>query len=301
MRVPHPLVLLTGCVLIAAAASYLLPAGEFDRRTDDATGRTVVVAGTYQEVEPSPVGLFDAIVALPLGMAERADVIFLVFLLGGAFMVVDESGALRRSTAALVGASRGRDVLIIPIVSIFFGLGGVTMNMAEEIVALVPVLLVLTTRMGFTPIIAVAMSTGAAAVGSAFSPINPFGVLIAQGVAEVRPASGWAFRTVVLVLAMALWIGMTMRHALKTRVDAAGGAIVEGDEPLAPRDSVVLGLVGVTFGIAVWGLLRGGWDFNQLSAAFFIMGVVVGLVAGLRERRGSAADAAPVCELSARQ
>ena len=207
--------------------------------------------------------------------------IFLVFLLGGAFMVVDESGTLRRSVSALVGASKGRGILIIPIVSMFFGLGGVTMNMSEEIVALIPVLLVLTTRLGFTPIVAVAMSTGAAAVGSAFSPINPFGVLIAQGVAEVQPASGWAFRTVVLAFAMSLWIGMTMRHARKTAASGTQDSEGEPEGPLETRDSVVLGIVAVTFSIAVWGLLREGWDFNQLSAAFFMMGVVVGLVAGL--------------------
>ena len=288
-RVPHPLALLTGCVVIAAAASYVLPAGEFDRRVDDSTGRTVVVAGTYQEVDAAPVGFFDAMVALPLGMAERADVIFLVFLIGGAFMVVDESGALRRATAALVAAVGERGVLVIPIVSIFFALGGVTMNMAEEIVALIPVLLILTTRLGFTPLVAVAMSAGSAAIGSAFSPINPFGVLIAQGVAEVQPASGWAFRTVVLILALVLWIGITMRHAVKTSVPSDATTHAEPDAALTARDSVLLGIVGLTFLIAVWGLLGQGWDFNQLSASFFVMGVVAGIVGGLG--LGGTADA----------
>jgi uncharacterized ion transporter superfamily protein YfcC len=281
LRVPHPLVLLTGCVLIAAAASWLLPAGEFDRGVDDATGRSVVVAGTYHEVEPSPVGLFDAIVALPLGMAERADVIFLVFLVGGAFVVVDESGVLGRATASLVRAVRGRGVLVIPFVSVLFCLGGVTMNMAEEIVALVPVLLVLVTRLGFAPVVAVAMSAGAAAVGSAFSPINPFGVLIAQGVAEVQPGSGWAFRTVVLVLAMVLWVGMTMRYAVKTQVAVEDSGTAGHVEPLGSRDSIVLAIVGATFALAAWGLLGRGWDFNQLSGLFFVMGTVVGFIAGL--------------------
>ena len=48
--VPHPLVLLTGCVILAALASYVVPAGEYDRRDDEATGRSIVVAGTYHEV-----------------------------------------------------------------------------------------------------------------------------------------------------------------------------------------------------------------------------------------------------------
>ncbi|HIF22246.1 MAG TPA: hypothetical protein EYQ27_10150 [Gemmatimonadetes bacterium] len=74
--VPHPLVLLTGCVILAALASYVVPAGQFDRELDEATGRSVVVAGTYHSVERSPVNLFDAMVALPRGMAEAADVIF---------------------------------------------------------------------------------------------------------------------------------------------------------------------------------------------------------------------------------
>ena len=172
-------------------------------------------------------------------------------------------------------------MLVIPIVSVFFALGGVTMNMSEEIVALVPVLLVLTTRLGFTPIVAVAMSTGAAAVGSAFSPINPFGVLIAQGVAELQPASAWAFRTVVLLCAIVLWIGMTMRHAARTRSVTRDDPALEPVTALTSRDAAVLGVVGLTFVVAVWGLLAQGWDFNQLAASFFIMGVTAGLLGGL--------------------
>ena len=277
LRVPHPLVLLTGCVILAALASWVLPAGEFDRRDDAATGRTVVVAGTYHEVEPAPVGPFDAMVALPVGMADASAVIFLVILIGGAFTVVDETGALRRATGSLIRALGGRDLLVIPIVSLFFGVGGVVQNMQEEIIPLIPVLLILTSRLGFTPLVAVAMSAGAAFVGSAFSPINPFQVLIAQGVAQVPAVSGWAFRLVFLALGMALWISVTMRYAARTRSEpaVATGTV---DEALTGRDRIVLAMVATTFVVMVAGLLRWDWGFDQMSAAFFIMGVLVGLV-----------------------
>lgn len=179
LSVPHPLVLLSACVVLAAGASYLLPAGAYERVTDEEVGRTIVVAGTYQEVEPSPVGPFEAIVALPRGMVDAAEVIFLVFLIGGAFTVVDETGALRRGITSLVRALRGRDLLVIPVVSLCFATGGVLENMQEEIIPLIPVLMILARRMGFTPVTAVAMSAGPAFVGSAFSPINPFQVQIA--------------------------------------------------------------------------------------------------------------------------
>lgn len=278
--VPHPLVLLAGCVILAAAASYVLPAGQFDRADDETTGRSVVVAGTYHAVERSPVNLFDAMVALPRGMAEAAEVIFLVFLIGGAFTVVDETGALRRGVMSLVRTLGGRDLLVIPIVSIFFATGGVVENMQEEIIPLIPVLLILTRTVGFTPLVAVAMSAGAAFVGSAFSPINPFQVQIAQKLAELPLGSGWLFRVIFLILALALWIGMTMRYAARERREPE---LVEdsGDAGIGGRDWVIFGLVATTFAVLVIGLLRWGWDFNQMSAAFFIMGVVIGLLAGM--------------------
>jgi len=281
LRLPHPLVLLSGCVFLAAAASYVVPAGEFDRQEDAVTGRTVVVAGTYHEVDRSPVNLFRAVVALPRGMAEAADIIFLVFLIGGAFTVVDETGTLRRAVAWLVNKLKGRDLLVIPVVSILFATGGVVENMQEEIIALVPVLLILTRRMGFTPMVAVAMSAGAAFVGSAFSPINPFQVQIAQNLAELPLLSGAMFRIVFLTIALAWWITFTMRHAAKTRVEKED---VEGEDeaPLGGADLTILGLVATTFVVVVLGIMSWGWGFDELSAAFFIMGIIVGALGGLR-------------------
>ena len=278
--VPHPLVLLTVCVGLAAVASHLLPAGEYERRLDE-SGQNVVVPGTYQEVEPNPVGAFDAIVALPRGIAEAVSVIALVFLIGGAFTVVDETGALKRGVTSLVRALRGRDLLVIPLVSVLFATGGVVENMQEEIIPLIPVLLILTRRLGFTPMVAVAMSAGAAFVGSAFSPINPFQVAIAQRLAELPLASGALFRIVFLLIALTFWIAMTMRYARRTRGEREA-VDKDGAEGVRASDLGIFALVLATFVLAVVGMIVWHWGFDELSAAFFIMGVIVGLLAGMR-------------------
>ena len=114
-RFPHPLTLLTGCILASAICSYLLPAGQYDRREDPVTGRPVVVAGTYHHVEQRPVGPFEAFVAIPKGLRDAASVVFLVFLVGGAFTVVDETGALRQAVGWLVGRLQHREALVIPL------------------------------------------------------------------------------------------------------------------------------------------------------------------------------------------
>lgn len=279
LRLPHPLALLTGCVLLAAAASYMLPAGEFDRRDDPVTGRTLVVPGTYQAVESNPVSLFEAMVALPRGMADAGSVIFLVFLIGGAFTVVDETGALRRAIPSLIRVLRGRDLLVVPVVSLFFAMGGVVQNMQEEIIPLIPVLLILVGRLGFTPLVAVAMSAGSAFVGSAFSPINPFQVIIAQQAAEVEPISGALFRIVFLIAALALWIGATMRYAAATRTAQQGTVSEDLGQSMTGIDTVIIGMVAGTFGVMVIGLRSWGWGFDQMSGAFFLMGCAVGLIA----------------------
>src|SRR5215813_6772181 len=112
---PHPLTLLVGCLLVAAALTYVLPAGQYQRREDPVTRREVVVPGTFAPVDRSPVNLFQAAVAIPRGMADAASVIFLVFLIGGAFTVVDRTGALRMGIGALVRKLDRRETLVIPV------------------------------------------------------------------------------------------------------------------------------------------------------------------------------------------
>jgi len=212
-------------------------------------------------------------------MIEAASVIFFVFLVGGAFTVVEETGALRKAVGALVLAVGDRGALVIPIVSIAFATGGALENMAEEIIALVPVLMLVTRRLGFDAITGVAISIGAAAIGSAFSPINPFQVQIAQKVAGLPLLSGWAFRTVVMAIALTIWIAWTWRRAMRTRRAPEAGDVSSASLP--PRAWSVLMLVIVTFAIFIYGVISLGWDFDQMAALFFAMGIVAGFVGGL--------------------
>jgi uncharacterized ion transporter superfamily protein YfcC len=282
VRFPHPLTLLTGCILAAMIASYVLPAGEYERRADPVMNRDVVIAGTYHHVDQRPVGPFETLVAIPKGMAEAASVIFLVFFVGGAFTVVDETGALRQAVGWLAHRLQRREALVIPIVSLTFALGGALENMSEEIIALVPVLLILTRRIGFDPLTAVGISFGAAAVGGSFSPINPFQVQIAQKLAGLPLLSGWLFRICVMALALTVWIWAVWRHAVRTRQPPSdAGADTGGGTGLDARRSAVLVIVLATFAVFVYSVMWLGWDFDQMSALFFAMGILAGIVGGL--------------------
>ena len=210
LRLPHPLVLLVGFVLAAAALTWVVPAGQYDRQEDAATGRQVVVPGTYRTVNPAPVWPDDALVAIPKGMADAASVIFLVFLVGAAWTVVERTGVFGTLLDALIEQLRGQDALVIPISCVVFATGGVLIQMQEELIAFAPILVLLVARLGFNRVTAVAMSIGAAVVGATFSPINPFMVGIAQKVAGLPLLSGSDFRIACLVLALGIYTWYTM-------------------------------------------------------------------------------------------
>ena len=283
IRFPHPLVLLVGFILLACLLSYILPAGVFERHADAATGRDVVVAGSYHRVPATPVGPLQALVDIPKGLIDAAAVIFLVFLAGGAFTVVDLTGALRRGVDWLLEKFRGREAVVIPIISVLFATMGALENMQEEIVPLVPVLLILMRRIGYPTVTAAAVSIGAAAVGAAFSPLNPFQVGIAQKLAQLPLLSGGGFRLVFLLLALLIWITGTVRYAQRHRVapETSEAADPKGTLVAGRNHGLVLALLLGGFAFFAYGVLELGWEFEQMAALFFTLGVVAGLVGGL--------------------
>ena len=289
-RLPHPILLLLGGIVLATALTWLLPAGEFERRDDPVTGRRLVVAGTYHRVEPAPVGLMGTLLAVPRGLVEGADVVVTILLVGGAFALVERLGVLARGAGAITRRARGRGAPALVLVALVFATFGALENMQEEIIALVPVLLVLGRGLGFDPLSMVAASFGAAAIGSAFGPTNPFQAGIALQLAELPLLSGAGLRLVLLAVALAAWLAWTLRHAAAHRArtagdspaaDAAAGAEAADAEPLTARDAVILLLLAVPILVYVVGVLRLDWGFDQLSALFFVAAIAIGLVSRL--------------------
>ena len=57
-KIPHTYVILGIIIVIMAILTWIVPAGEFERIVDEASGRTMVVPGTFHKVDGNPVGLF---------------------------------------------------------------------------------------------------------------------------------------------------------------------------------------------------------------------------------------------------
>jgi uncharacterized ion transporter superfamily protein YfcC len=102
-------------------------------------------------------------------------------------------------------------------------------------------------------------------------------------------------RAVMLVGAIAIWIGWTLRYAHRARLSSAQGARSPASERRVadragaraaadtdrPPHALILTLMLMPMAVYVYGALRLDWGFGELSAAFIIGGVLAGLVGGL--------------------
>ncbi|HRX17762.1 MAG TPA: Na+/H+ antiporter NhaC family protein [Gemmatimonadales bacterium] len=280
-RMPHPVVLLVIGVALAAALTWIVPAGAYERAVDPETGRTVAVAGTYAPAPAAPVGPFGVAVAVPRGFVEGADVIATILFVGAAFFLLDKVGSLGRLLGGLVARLEGRERLAIPALVLFFGAMGALENMQEEIIAMVPALLVLGRRLRVDAITVVGASAGAAVVGSAFGPTNPFQAGVALTLAELPTLQGGGLRLAMWAVGLSVWTAWLLRHARRHDHDAPGSpeAVLEA---ASGRDVLNLALLLLPLGCYVVGALRWDWGFNELSGAFLVGAIAVGLLSGLR-------------------
>ncbi|HKY99346.1 MAG TPA: Na+/H+ antiporter NhaC family protein [Gemmatimonadaceae bacterium] len=285
LRLPHPLVLLLGGVAMAAVLTWVLPAGQYKRQHDPNTGRDIVVAGTYTRTAASPLGPAQTVMAVPKGIVAGAEIIVVVIFVGGAFALLDTTGALGRLVSSLTQKSARPEIIVIAV-SLTFGAFGALENMHEEIIALIPALLVLSRRLGYGAVTAVAMSLGAAVVGSAFGPTNPFQTGIALRIAQMPALSQGALRFSLLGAAMTVWIMYTLAM---TRRDDVRPEVSDNTEPATRRDFLLLAITVIPFVPYVYGVLEFDWGFNELSALFLVVGFAIGMISGMSVSGSAAA------------
>ena len=288
MRLPAPLLLLLSGVALAAALTWILPAGQFDRRDDPVTGRRIVVAGTYHRVDRAPVGVFGGAVGVARGFIAAADVIAVVLFVGGAWILLDRVGALEAVIADLVRLLGAGGLWTIPLLSLFFATLGALENMQEEIIPLVPALLVLGAAVGVDAITVVSISGGAAMIGSAFGPTNPFQAGIALKLAQLPPLIAGGLRLAAFLIAITAWILWTLRHATRNAESGLQNAHSSHDSnpqsirnpQSSIRNYVALVVMLLPMAAYVYGVLRYDWGFAELAGAFLLGGFAAGLIGG---------------------
>jgi uncharacterized ion transporter superfamily protein YfcC len=281
-RVPHTYALLAGLALVAALATHLLPAGEYQRSERD--GRQIVEPDSYHPVEARPATAADLLLAFPRGLEATARIVFYIFLIGGAFAVVQATGAIEAGIALVLAACQRREAMVVPLLMLAFAVGGGTIGMAEETLPFLPALVLLSRRLGYDDLTGGAIALVGAGAGFAGAFLNPFTVGVAQGIAGLPLFSGMGYRVIVWAVMTGLAIGFVTRHARRDR--RAPEAVVETAAPsFDARSYVVLLLLGAALALMVAGALAWQWGILELGGLFLAVAVAAGWVGGLGANR----------------
>ncbi|ASB91201.1 AbgT family transporter [Bacillus sonorensis] len=291
-RFPHTYALIFFIIILAALASYLIPSGEFKRIEKD--GRTEIVQGSYSQTDAGPVGIFDLFKAVPEGMIQSADIIFYIFLIGGAFGIIHQTGMINAGVNLLVQRLKTRGTLLIPVIMTVFSLGGATIGLSEETIIFVPVGIAVARALGYDALTGMAMISLGAAAGFTGGMLNPFTVGIAQSIAEVPLFSAFGYRLFVYFLILGFAIFYVMRYAKNVKAHPEKGLLhgtpagmneeIAAGQQIVPfhwRHGLVLLIVVLGFSINIFGVFRWGWFLSELSAGFLIIGFAAGLAGGL--------------------
>ncbi len=232
-------------------------------------------------------------------------VIMFMLLIGGAFGIVTRTGTIDRGILRMIDSMKGNEALFIPLLFSMFSLGGAVFGMGEEAVAFALIIAPMMIRLGYDSITTVMVTYVATQIGFASSWMNPFSVVIAQGLAGVPVMSGSGFRGI-------MWLGFTLlgilcTHFYARRVKAnpersfsyksdawlretTSSAVDAGQWSIG--DSLVIFSLVATLAWVIYGVIAFEWYMPEIASQFFTLGAVVGVIGVVFRLNGMTANEA---------
>ncbi len=325
-KVPHTLIILLCIALLVALLVPWVPAGYFEPGV-------AISLDSYRVAEHNisiawfasgkQIGFFNApFEGMTSGSRNGSaiGVVAFILLVGGAFGVVTASGAVDRGLLRLIAITGHHPRLLLGSLFAAFAAGGAVFGMGEETIAFLALLLPLIRRMGYPPEVGVMITYVASQIGFGTSWMNPFGVALAQGIANVPLLSGAPLRIAMFGIFVSTGIAFTLWYAERHRYRDA--APVESADPADPADSAApeghkqhaapalaqaltmadrLILVGIVATIVwiVWGVVAAGYFIPEIATQFVTLCCFTAVIA-IAARRLTA-DAAAEAFISGAQ
>lgn len=292
----NTLAMIYGVVLLVAAATWVVDGGSYARELKN--GRTMVVPGSFAPVESEPQGIGAVLVAPVKGFIQAAQIIAFLFVIGGAFMIIQDTGAVTvavRSLAEMYARKPQRQKYFIPVTMTLFSVAGAVFGMAESGMPFVLIFIPLALSLGYDSITGTSIPFLGAAAGFAGAILNPFTVGIAQSISELPLYSGLQYRLVIWFISTGSMIAFVQWHANRVRRDPTLSPVYELDQSRraelhlqnhGPAEftrphRLVLLLFGAAMLFLVYGVLAFGWFINEIAALFLGTGIACGLAGRL--------------------
>lgn len=270
--------------------------------TTGAINKPISIPGSYESLGKRPAQIWDIPVAMVQGTIEVVDIMVFIYILGGLIALVRHIGAFEAGLGALTRKTKGHEFIFIFAVAVFMALGGSFCGMEEEAIAFYPVLCPIFIAMGYDSIVCVAAIFLAGSMGTGFSTINPFSVVIASNAAGIPFTDGLPWRVFGLIVSVGFVIGYIWHYIKKIQKDPTLSLTYEDKEDFernwgvanttnAPlpeftwRRKVILSLFVFAFPLMVWGVMAQHWWFPTMAASFLSIVLIIMFISATGKER----------------
>ncbi len=289
-----PVLMMLAALALVVALTWLVPSGVFERGA-----KGTVIPGTFHVIDKpytlgtllgeaapkgtaAPASPAAIVTAIPRGMVRASGLIFMIGFLGGMFGVLRATGALDAGIDRLLGLTGGRIWLTVPVLMVAISAGSSFLGLISEYLLIIPMMQVLSRRLGLGAMFGFAMVAVPAKIGNLAAVANPISLVIAQPLAGVPLFSGMWLRALVWVAYLAIGIAAVLRLARgAARVPPAATGRLPG------RQMMVLLVMAAGVGLLVAGTLAWSWRDEQIGAFYIALGVAVAAVSGMRAREAA--------------
>jgi len=260
--------------------------------------KPIGIPNSYKQLESKPQG-WAAFFKSPIkGIIAAADIIFLVLIIGGLIGIMNLSGAFDAGIASLSRVLKGREYLLIILVTSLIALGGTTFGLAEETMAFFPILVPVFLAAGYDAIVGVACIFIGSSIGTMCSTVNPFSSIIASESAGINWTLGLNGRIGMLGLSTFICIFYILRYAKKVKADPSKSIVYDQKEQLEAmfgaksenkdlkltnRLRLILLVFASCFVIMIIGVSFLHWWFIEMTTTFFIGAIIIGFIGRLKE------------------
>jgi len=227
------LVILFALMMVAGILTIVVPAGQYTHVEVD--GRDTIDPASFQFVDKSDYPIWRWFVAPLEVLGSDSGLIIIVlivvlFFAGGAFAVLDKTGTIRAFIGNIVQRFRDRKYMLLYMVCLAFMFLGATLGTFEEIVLLVPVMIVLSYSLGWDALVGLGMSILATNMGFSAAISNPYTLGVAQQLAGLPIFSGAWLRILIFIVIYFIFVTFLSSYARKIDRDPKASLIYNEDK-----------------------------------------------------------------------
>lgn len=300
-----PVIMMLLIVVITTILTFVLPSGEYQRQNK------LVVPNSYQVIEKpisatnivsasltekakgqaAPVGIADMLQSIPEGIAKQSGLIFMVLFIGGMFGILNKTGAIEAGLERTLVLTRGNIYLLVPVIMVIFSAGSTFMGLAKEYLLVIPMVIALTDRLGYSKVLGLAIVTIAVKVGYLASITNPYALSVAQPLLGLPVFSGLSLRVLTYFAMMALGIAFVLWKAKQERLthNLQTTTVSFDSKPLSNQHTAMLIVLILGVAFMVYASNEWKWKSSSLSAYYMFLSMIFAAIAGMRP--SEAADA----------